>query len=677
VSFVSELKRRNVFRAAAVYAVVAWLLIQIVATIEEPLGLPQWFDTAVIVLLAVGFPIVVILSWAFELTPEGIKPSAEVSVAESITQRTGQKLNIVIIAALTLAVVFLVADNYVLDLTQPAPVQTQDRHSIAALPFSNESAAQEDAEFLANGLHDEVLTQLAKIHSLKVISRTSVEAYRDAARNLREIGQELGVANILEGRVQRAGNMLRINVQLIDAATDEHLWAETYDRELSAENIFAVQAEMAAAIADALEATLTPEERAQLGAVPTTNTRAYNFYLSGKEYRRAPVDENNFSLAAQQLQRAVDEDPQFALAWAELAGAHLDMYWFGEDRAPARRDRARAAIERAFAITPNLPEAHLAMAEYHYHGFRNYERALAELEIAAPGVSESSNFYLNRGAINRRLGNWQPAIADFARALELDPRSASILVESGNTYGMLRDFDVAESFYRRAAELTPDRPSFELAELAYERDGNIRPNREILARVGEGYGRYGVFFGWSTAMIEREYARALEYLDRADQDAIEAGPFYFSVPGARGITLALMGRAEAAAEQISEARRQIEATIAALGDPEPEHSRFFLMLAAVLAYSGDHDAAIAAAERTLALLPPTRDAMLGQELKREVALRVLVPLGETDRAIALLDDYLSSPGGSWTIQAVIAGPWLDPIRDDPRYQAFVERHRTE
>jgi len=676
VPLISELKRRNVFRAAAVYAVVAWLLIQIVATIEEPLGLPQWFDTAIIVLLAVGFPLVVVLSWAFELTPEGIKPSVDVPVAESITRRTGQKLNVAIIVALSLAVIFLVVDNYVLESPSTESAAPQDRHSIAALPFSNESAAQEDAEFLANGLHDEVLTQLAKIHSLKVISRTSVEAYRDAARNLREIGQELGVANILEGRVQRAGNMLRINVQLIDAATDEHLWAETYDRELSAENIFAVQAEMAAAIADALEATLTPEERAQINAVPTTNTRAYNFYLSGKEYRRAPVDENNFSLAAQQLQRAVDEDPQFALAWAELAGAHLDMYWFGEDRAPARRDRARAAIERAFAITPDLPEAHLAMAEYHYHGFRDYERALAELEIAAPGVSENSSYFLNRGSIHRRLGNWQPAIADFARALELDPRSASILVESGNTYEMQRDYATAESFYRRAAELLPDRPPFELAELAFERDGDVGLNKEILARIGEGYGRYGVFFGWSTAMIGREYDSALGYLGRADQDTFEAGPFYFSVPGARGITLVFMGRTQAASEQLAEARRQLEATIAALGDPEPEHNRFSLMLAIVAAYAGDSDAAIAAADRALALLPPSRDAMLGQELKREVAMRVLVPLGEIDRAIALLDDYLSSAGGSWSIQAVIAGPWLDSIRDDPRYRAFVERHRT-
>jgi len=352
------------------------------------------------------------------------------------------------------------------------------------------------------------------------------------------------------------------------------------------------------------------------------------------------------------------------------------MYWFGEDRTPARRDRARVAIERAFAITPDLPAAHLAMAEYHYHGFRDYERALAELEIAAPGVSENSNFYLNRGSIHRRLGNWQPAIADFARALELDPRSASILVESGNTYEMQRDYATAESFYRRAMELLPDRPPFELAELAFERNGEIGLNNEILARVGEGYGRYGVFFGWSTAMIGREYDSALAYLDRADQDAFEAGPFYFSVPGARGVTLAFMGRMQAASEQLAEARRQLEATIAALGDPEPEHSRFFLMLAAVLAHAGDRESAVAAADRALALLPPTRDAMLGQELKREVAMRVLVPLGEIERAIAMLDDYLSAPGGSWSVEAVIAGPWLDPIRDDPRYRVFVERHRT-
>ena len=288
-----ELSRRNVFKVAVAYGIVAWLLVQIIVSVEAPLNLPDWTDTLIIILLAVGFVVALLLAWAYELTPEGVKKTKSVPLAESISRVTGRKLDFAIIGLLLLAVGFMFVDNYVLEepAETPAAAAVQepaapdqaaavaDRLSIAALPFENESAAEENAEFFANGIHDEVLIRLAKIGALKVMSRTSVMEYRETNKSMREIGEELGVATLLEGRVQRAGDMVRINVALIDAATDENIWAEIYNRELTAENIFAIQAEMAISIAAALEQTLSPEQTAQLNERPTESTRAYEVCL--------------------------------------------------------------------------------------------------------------------------------------------------------------------------------------------------------------------------------------------------------------------------------------------------------------------------------------------------------------------------------------------------------------
>ena len=283
MSLFKELKRRNVFKVAAAYVIVSWLLLQVSDTLVPALHLPGWFHSGVAFILIIGFPLAMFFAWAFELTPEGIKKEKEVDRTRSISHTTGQKLNYAIIALMSIALAYFVWDKFVaapgnaVELAKASPPVEQngtapvsrtknpDKKSIAVLPFQNRSANEENAEFFSEGVHDELLTNLSKIGALKVISRTSVLNYRDTTRNLREIGEELGVANVLEGGVQRAGNMVRINVQLIDAATDEHLWAEVYDRQLTTENLFAIQTEIANAIADALEATLSPPGKGTAG----------------------------------------------------------------------------------------------------------------------------------------------------------------------------------------------------------------------------------------------------------------------------------------------------------------------------------------------------------------------------------------------------------------------------
>lgn len=366
----AELKRRNVVKVAVAYTIVAWLMIEVASTILPIFEVPPWLLQAFTLFIILGFPVALVFAWAFELTPEGIKKETDVDRSESITERTGRKLDFVIIGLLLAAVLFLIVDNYVLIDMAEQRTETASAHSdeavtvtgrsIAVLPFQNLSTDPENATF-ADGIHDDLLTQLAKISSLKVISRTSVLEYRNSPKNMRQIGQELGVATILEGGVRRAGDTIRFNVQLIDAETDGHLWVETYDRQLTAENVFAIQREMATSIAEALQTTLSPAETARLAEVPTQNLEAYNFYLSGNDYIKRPDNLTAYSLAAQQYQRAVVEDPDFALAWAALARSHAGVYFFRVDASDSRREAARQAIERAFSLDANLPEAHLAM----------------------------------------------------------------------------------------------------------------------------------------------------------------------------------------------------------------------------------------------------------------------------------------------------------------------------
>ena len=331
MSLFNELKRRNVFRIGAAYVVGAWLLIQVTETIFPLFGFGDTPARLVVIVLAIGFIPSLILSWVFELTPEGLKKDADVDSEKSITQTTGRKLDRIILVVLALALGYFAFDKFVLDpardqsnieiarqegLTAALSKSYGDR-SIAVLPFDNRSNREED-QFFTDGIHDDLLTTIAKISSMKVISRTSVMEYRDTIKKIPQIAQELGVANILEGGIQRSGNHVRINVQLIDAATDDHLWAETYDRELTAENLFAVQSEITKIIADALQAELSTDEQRRIDARPTDNLQAYEAYMRGRQLM-ATRNADNLKLAVEEFSKATEIDPMFALAWVGVA----------------------------------------------------------------------------------------------------------------------------------------------------------------------------------------------------------------------------------------------------------------------------------------------------------------------------------------------------------------------
>jgi TolB-like protein len=445
MKLITELKRRNVIRVGIAYVVAAWLLAQVADLVLDVMGAPDIVLRSVVAILALGFFPAVIFAWAFEMTPEGVKKQSEIDNNQSITQETAKKLDYVTIGLVIAVVVFVVVERYLPEPgNSPVVVQTEqaeldvatettakpeeadsipDIKSIAVLPFANRSN-QDDDLFFTDGIHDDLLTQLAKIRELTVTSRTSVMEYRNSSKNITDIGAELNVGTILEGGIQKVGDRVRINTQLIEVATDKHLWAETFDRELTAENIFDIQSEIARKIVQAVAIQLTPEEEKALSEIPTQNLAAYEAYLRAKESGFGA----NYSVEQERieqnwLEKAIALDPEFAQAHAKLADVYGQVYWRGLDTSPTFIERYRHTVERALLLNPKSPSALQAQANFYYRVENDYETSLNLIEDAISLAPENAELYGDRGYTLRRLGRWEEAIASLRKSTEIDPSS--------------------------------------------------------------------------------------------------------------------------------------------------------------------------------------------------------------------------------------------------------------
>src|SRR5438067_1992063 len=440
--FFEEVKRRKVYRVAAAYIIAAGGIIQLSSAAFPAWELPNWALRLVIVLLLAGFPIALILAWAFDVTPQGIRATPSVAAP-----RTHRRRNVIMLAVTGL-IVSAVAGFFLLPRISSA--HKIDK-SIAVLPFENLSDEKENAYF-ADGIQDDVLTNLSKIGDLKVISRTSVMQYKGAAKNVREIGKALGVSNILEGSVRRSGNKVRVNVQLIDATSDKHTWANDYDRDLT--DVFAIQSDLAHEIANALQAKLSDTEKALMERKPTENGEAYLAFVQAHDLQCAVEDLGKLKQSEQLYARAIELDPKFALALARYS--QLES-WFSHTVDPTRerRQKARALAEQALQLQPDLPEAHLAMGFSYYYGDNNYDAAQKEFEIAQRGLPNESEVYLALGAIQRRQGKWAESTANFEKAASLNPKESWPLQNLAQNYQVLRDFDAANKTVDRALQINP------------------------------------------------------------------------------------------------------------------------------------------------------------------------------------------------------------------------------
>lgn len=663
-SFFTELRRRNVYKAGAAYAVVGWLVVQIATQVLPLFDVSPLALRVIVLLIVAGFPIVLILSWVYEVTPEGIVRTGDVEPAESITHETGRRLNLVIIGVLAIAVLFLVAQRYLFPQRAAAPTTAITDKSIAVLPFENLSEDKANA-FFAQGIQDEILTRLAKIGALKVISRTSTQHYAASPDNLPEIARQLGVANILEGSVQKAGDAVHVNVQLIRAATDEHLWAETYNRELH--DIFGVEGEVAGAIADALNAKLSGAEKAAVTDKPTQNIAALEAYMRGRA-----LDGSGYGYAVVRAQldafeEAVRLDPAFAPAWGQISMLSGYLYFNGVDPSRFTPESVKHATDMAVQLAPELPETQLAQGGYQYRVLRNYDAA-AKAFGAAVKEWPNNNFALQSlGLVERRQGHWDRALVHLEQAASLDPRNAGLMVViGGETYSNLRRFDEARQWLDRALALEPnDVMATFYKTFSYMQEDRLDDAERVLepavqkADVDPTLSVLHVYLRLVQHRDEDAITEAKALLARSD-DALEGWRTRTAVY--LGLAERRAGRADAARKTFADAAAHVESLKDHVDDTTVP-----VDLAFAYAGAGRNEDARKQAQRAVELY--SNDAIFRPWAERTQIL-VAAMAGDRDSGIPGIELLLKEPGGPTPAELRIDPSW-DPFRGDPRFEKLA------
>jgi TolB-like protein/Tfp pilus assembly protein PilF len=701
----ADLKRRAVFKVAAVYGAVAFAVLEVSDLVIPALDLPEWTLTFIVAIAAVGFPFALVLAWAFEKTPEGVRrtdPATTGELEAIVAQPAGRRWPSGLLALAGILLLYgggwwvigrsargaRASDDS--QAARPVAVEAAsapepaDRRTLAVLPFENMNPDEESALF-TYGIHDDILTQLSKIRALSVTSRTTVMEYAETEKSVPEIAAELRVAHILEGAVRRAGNRVRMNVQLIDANADEHLWAESYERELTAENVFAIQSEIAVRVARAMEAELTSEEEEGLRDVPTRSLAALDAYHRGRVlFAARTAAEDRASVG--HFERAVELDPEFALAWVGLLRARTWLIRSGieSDTLPARE-----SLDRALELAPNSAEARLAAGYYHYYGKGDYDRALEEF-IAAdsllPGRMESVEAL---SYIHRRLGHWDETIELSQEALELAPQDAAIHWNHAATLWALGEYSGTDRFLEQSLRVHPEATlvnGWRFKALLWMEGDSASARR--FAATAEAFVDPEMRALWRTelALASRDYGTAIRALESVgEMESLEwlrfpaagRGP----VADERLLYLSLVhryagdeNRSVAYADSLLErARLELENRPHALRfDVFGREAVVHVMMAYAHALRGENDAAVREVEQALELFGPEYDAIDGPMIT-DAYSRVLVLVDEYELALAQLEHLATIPSylGPGRLRL---DPHYDPLRGDPRFRRLLERN---
>ncbi len=659
-SFLAELKRRNVYKVAVAYAVVGWLLIQIATQVFPFFEIPNWAVRLVVLLIIAGFPIALVMAWAFEMTPEGLKRTENISADEKVPQWSQRKFAALIVTIALIAAGLLAFQ--LLRAPKTGSVATRNNKSIAVLPFASLSEDKANAYF-ADGIQDEILTRLSKIAELKVISRTSTQQYQSKPGNLSEIAKQLGVAHILEGSVQKSGDSVRVNVQLIKAEGDSHLWAETYDRKLT--DIFTVESEVAQRIASSLEARLSGREKEQVADIPTKNPEAYDAYLRGlaslNQQGFAPIER-----AIEYLQKAIELDPQYAQAWAQLGIAESQKS--GYEHTPAQLERARVAAETAIRLQPDSAETHEGLATYFYYSLHDFDRALLELDQARSRDPNNPEVLLYIGLIKRRQGKLDEAIEYQHKATLFDPRNSDIWTSLSGSYRGKRDFRTSREMIDRALAISPD--ELELVGYkaeTYTAEGNLDAADEVLRGHQLHPGTEAFFQRTYSLVCRRRFDEALKSFEAPENATTKFPPL---MAARRKIFLGELhffaGHTSEAHQLLEEGRRELTAlrdggnTSADVLDPLVEANGFL----------GDRPQLDREAD---ALLKETAPDKWRYGLAEQTVAAAYSVIGAADRALPLIEHALSVDcDTSLTVANLRQHPVWDRIRDDPRFKKLED-----
>ena len=675
--FFGELKRRNVYKVAVAYAIVSWLLIQAASILFPTFEAPPWVMKVFVAVLVLGFPLALVFSWAFEITPEGIKRESEIEGDKSITAHTGRK-----IVGITIVLAVIAAGLLAFQLLRSkspsgaavAPLTTQSANadiptkSIAVLPFENLSDEKSNAYF-AEGIQDEILTRLSKIAALKVISRTSTQKYKSAPDNLREVGRQLGVANLLEGSVQKIANAVHVNVQLIRATTDEHLWAESYNRKL--DDVFGVEGEVASAIAEQLDARLSGTEQKAVTDKPTQNAAAYDAYLRGLSIEHNQYSYGAYQQAAREYVEAVRLDPKFAVAWARLGVIRSFLYFNAVDLNTNTAGAVKEAADGAIALAPEAGESWIAQGAYRYRVLRDFAGAVTAYKQAQTRMPNNSYLLQNLAFVQRRLGLWQEAETTFKKALELDPRDITLLSSiGGEFYNYLRRFDDARAALDRAIEISPDSTSAHANKAAiFQSEGRLDEAARELAQIPtDTTDDFVVSARIGQAIYERHFDGAISVIERK-LSSLPAGQPLDSITELALVQLGFCqewtGRHEDALRTFTRAVQAIKPTPNTVVAPEANGVPSTL----ALAYAGLGEKAKALEQAQRAVKDYETDRVNEPAAETTLA-QIQARFGDHEAAIAAIPHLLEVPAGI-TPADLRYNPFWDPLRKDPRFAKFL------
>lgn len=645
-------------------------MIQVGGTILPIFHARLWVQQLFVVLIATGFPFALVLGWLYDITGHGIQRTPS---ARGLRVYGKRQLWLVGFAGASVAALALAGYWAWHPWRNASEGDEVPAKSIAVLPFENLSDDKQNTYF-ADGVQDQILTDLSKVSDLKVISHTSVRQYKSGApRNIREIGRQLLVAYILEGSVQRERDRLRVTAKLIDARNDSQMWAESYDRGVA--DLFAIQSELAQSIAGQLQAKLSPQQKAEIEERPTHDLVAFELYLQAKEIIDSYIVVQDVRAevlkAVQLLEQATVRDPSFVLAYCYLARANDLLYFFDLDPVPTRILLAEAATKAAIRLRPDSAEAHLAIADYYFRCYRDYDRAQQELAIARPGLPNSTPFFILSGYINRRQNHWPEAERDFSTATRLDPRNPNAYNLLADTYVLERRFAEADQVSKRVIAAGENTPIVRYRQAAVElwSKGDPPPVREALANappemdVGGGQTPTRVLL----ALIDHDYAEASRVLGASPRDDFQDIDYSFYYP--KAWYEAMIARAKSDVEPARTAFTKVRSILQQRLAIKPEHARTLAVLAQVDAGLGEKETALLEAQHAVDLMPLSKDCYDGV-LVLEGLAQVYTWTGDRDHAIEVLAKLAAMPSYINYGRLKLHPSW-DPLRGDPRFEKIV------